>query len=204
MNLADIGRHWARWQPDAVAIRFGSQSTTWRELDVRSTAVAVTFADRGIVKGDRIAILMLNRPEWTLATIAAWKLGAVVVPLNVRFTAAEVAYVVADAGARVVVTDETLAPACSLLDNSVLVLLPAGLAEAPIGADVPEVFADESTPAFLCYTSGTTGDPKGAILTHGSWNVASHGWAQAIELSPHDRVVLPFPLAFTVPRRGRA
>lgn len=197
MNLADIGRHWARWQPDAVSIRFATRSITWRELDVRSTEVAASFIERGIAKGDRIAIMMLNRPEWIEVTIAAWKLGAVVVPLNVRFTPAEVAYVVSDAGAQVLITDETLVEACSLLDNSVLVLLASGLGEASPGIDVPDVLTDEKTPAFLCYTSGTTGDPKGAILTHGSWNVASQGWAQAIELTPHDRVALPFPLAFT-------
>ena len=155
MNLADIGRHWARWQPEVVAIRFGSRSITWRELDDRSTNVAAAFVERGIGKGDRIAVLMLNRPEWIEVTIAAWKLGAVQVLEASQLHA----------------TDE-------------------------LGA-VPDVFTDEKTPAFLCYTSGTTGDPKGAILTHGSWNVASQGWAQAIELTPHDRVALPFPLAFT-------
>jgi fatty-acyl-CoA synthase len=60
-----------------------------------------------------------------------------------------------------------------------------------------DVVVRADDPAFLCYTSGTTGDPKGAILTHGSWNVASQGWAQAIQLTTADRVALPFPLAFT-------
>ena len=52
-------------------------------------------------------------------------------------------------------------------------------------------------PAFICYTSGTTGDPKGAILTHELWNAGSQGWAQAMAIGPSDRVLLPFPLAFT-------
>ena len=199
MNLADIGLHWARWQPNEVAVRFGSRSVTWRELDDRTSAIAADLRGRGVGAGDRIAILMLNRPEWIEVTIAAWKVAAMVVPLNVRFTPAEVAFVVSDAGARILVTDESLAPSCAMVDASVTVLAAEDIAAVSInaGGDVATALTDESTPSFLCYTSGTTGDPKGAVLTHGSWNVASQGWAQAIELTPNDRVVLPFPLAFT-------
>ena len=199
MNLADIGLHWARWQPNEVAVRFGSRSVTWRELDDRTSAIAADLRRRGVGAGDRIAILMLNRPEWIEVTIAAWKVAAMVVPLNVRFTPAEVAFVVSDAGARILVTDESLAPSCAMVDASVTVLSADDIAAVSVnaGLDVASALTDESTPSFLCYTSGTTGDPKGAVLTHGSWNVASQGWAQAIELTPNDRVVLPFPLAFT-------
>ena len=199
MNLADIGSHWARWQPEAVAIRFGSDSITWRELDARTDALAAGLSAHGVMRGDRIAILMPNRPEWIEVTIAAWKLAAVVVPLNVRFTPAEVAYVVGDAGAAILVTDESLVASCSLASESVTVVTAEELPRRVLGgeATIAIVATDESTLAFLCYTSGTTGDPKGAVLTHGSWNVASQGWAQAIELTPKDRVVLPFPLAFT-------
>ncbi len=198
MNLADIGLHWARWQPNEVAIRFGSRSVTWRELDARTSSIAADLRTRGVGAGDRIAILMLNRPEWIEVAIAALKVAAVVVPLNVRFTPAEVAFVVNDAGARIIVTDETLAPSCSLIGSAVIVLTADDIAAVNVSVgSFATAVADESTPSFLCYTSGTTGDPKGAILTHGSWNVASQGWAQAIELTPKDRVVLPFPLAFT-------
>ncbi len=199
MNLADIGLHWARWQPNEIAIRFGSRSVTWHELDARTTSIAADLRRRGVSAGDRIAILMLNRPEWIEVTIAAWKVAAVVVPLNVRFTASEVAFVVRDAGARILVTDETLAPSCAMVDATVTVLTADDIAAVNIDgrSTVASAVTDDSTPSFLCYTSGTTGDPKGAILTHGSWNVASQGWAQAIELTPKDRVVLPFPLAFT-------
>ena len=199
MNLADIGSHWARWQPDAIAIRFGSRSITWRELDARTDALAHELMKRGLKPGDRIAVLMLNRPEWIEVTVAAWKLAAVVVPLNVRFTPAEVAYVVVDAGATVLVTDDSLAPSCSRVPDAVRLISADEVASfgALAAPTFRTVATDASTVAFLCYTSGTTGDPKGAVLTHGSWNVASQGWAQAIELTPHDRVVLPFPLAFT-------
>lgn len=199
MNLADIGRHWARWQPNAVAITYQGVTTTWREFDRRSDQLAAGLASLDITSGDRVAVLMTNRTEWCDLAIAVLKLGAVMVPLNVRFTAREVAFVVADAGCRLVVFDEGLRPGVAELDDSVRAVvveeLDAIARRAPRA--IPEIDTADSAPAFICYTSGTTGDPKGAVLTHGSWNVASQGWAQSIQLTTDDRVVLPFPLAFT-------
>jgi fatty-acyl-CoA synthase len=205
LNLADVGRHWARWQPDELAIRFDDGTShrdlTWRELDRSTDELAAGLAARGVTTGDRIALLMLNSTEWIEITVAAWKVGAVIVPLNVRFTGPEVAFVTRDAGCKLLVTDTALAAgtADAAADRSELVVVVSDeLGSWHVeGASPPVVHTSWSDPAFLCYTSGTTGDPKGAVLTHGSWNIASQGWAQAIELRPADRVYLPFPLAFT-------
>ena len=202
MNLADIGRFWARWRPDEIALRFGDATFTWRELDDRTSVLAAGLRAHGIGPGDRIALLMLNRPEWIELTIAAWKLCAVIVPLNVRFTATEDAFVARDAQCRMLVTEPALATASAQADKAVEVidgdrlddLRTVGTAAGPVLANATTT---DDTTAVLCYTSGTTGDPKGAVLTHGSWNVASQGWAQAVQLTNDDRVVLPFPLAFT-------
>jgi fatty-acyl-CoA synthase len=200
LDLTDIGRHWARWQPDAAAVRFDGHTTTWRDLDRSTDELAAGFAEQGVRAGDRVAVLMLNRPEWIEVALAVLRLGAVVVPLNVRFTPAEIAYVVADAGCGLVVSEHDLDPGLSMVREScpeVTVVLAEDLG-AVRSADTPPATSIEwSHPAFICYTSGTTGDPKGAVLTHGSWNIASQGWAQAIQLTQADRVYLPFPLAFT-------
>jgi fatty-acyl-CoA synthase len=200
LDLTDIGRHWARWRPEQVAVWFEGRSITWRELDTGTDALAAGFAAAGVERGDRVALLMLNRPEWIETAIAVMKLGAVVVPLNVRFTPPEVAYVVADAGCRLVVTEEALvagvAPARER--DARLLVVTAEELDAHRADDRPppaDIAADD--PACICYTSGTTGDPKGAVLTHASWNAGSQGWAQAIGLGTDDRVYLPFPLAFT-------
>jgi fatty-acyl-CoA synthase len=200
MNLADIGRHWARWQPDEIALRFEGEAISWSELDRRTDAVAAGLAELGVRRGDRVAILMLNRPEWIEAAIAILKLGAIAVPLNVRFTPPEIAYVVNDAGSMLVVTEDALVAGVSKArsDHPDLVVITAEeLGEHRRHGWVPKVATNEDDPAFICYTSGTTGDPKGAVLTHGSWNAGSQGWAQAIQLTTADRVYLPFPLAFT-------
>jgi len=198
MNLAAIGQFWARWQPDATAIRWAGSNISWSELDARTDALAAGLAERGITHGDRIAILAGNCPQWCEVSVAAWKLGAVIVPVNTRFTATEVAYVVADAGASMLMVDADLAGICDLVDTSTSVQRIDDL-DALRRTDVPAPWCDtaDDDPAFICYTSGTTGDPKGAVLTHRSFDAASQGWAQALSLSPADRIALPFPLAFT-------
>ena len=136
----------------------GASSTSAR------TASPPGFAHLGVGRGDRIGLLMLNRPEFLETCVAAMKLGAMAVPMNVRFTPTEIAFLVADAGCAIVVTDATLAPS-----------LDAALAERP---DLPVVLAEDfdsarrptelpfpvtggdDDPLYLCYTSGTTGNPK--------------------------------------------
>ena len=200
LDLTAIGRHWARWQPEQVALRFDGAGVTWRELDARTDSLAAGLAGRGVASGDRVAILMRNRPEWIETALASLKLGAVVVPLNIRFTAPEIAYVVGNAGCRMVVTEDALADGLAAVreqDQGVQVVDAEALDGLRADGPAPEVGTTADDPAFLCYTSGTTGDPKGAVLTHGAWNAASQGWAQAIQLGVEDRVYLPFPLAFT-------
>ena len=197
MNLADIGRHWARWQPDEIAVRYQGESITWRQLDRRTDELAAGLAQRGVRGGDHIGVLMLNRPEWIYLAMAAWKLEAVIVPLNVRYTAPEVAYVVENAECRLLVTEASLQAAASAVGSNVRTVVADELDSIALtGGTVDRRNTASDCPAFLCYTSGTTGDPKGAVLTHGSWNVASQAWSQAVQLRADDRIALPFPLAF--------
>ena len=198
MNLAAIGRYWRRCQPDAIALRFGDRTWSWLELDRRTDELAAGLAGLGLGAGDRLGLLLTNRSEFVELCVAACKLGAVTVPMNVRFTATEVAFVVGDADCRLVVTEQALAAGTQLVEGRQPVLLADDLEAVHVaGAAVDVADTADDDPAFICYTSGTTGDPKGAVLTHGSWNAASQGWAQAIQLTAADRVVLPFPLAFT-------
>lgn len=198
MNLAGIGRFWARWQPHQTAIRFAEHDTSWLALDQRTDALAAGLQADGVSRGDRLALLAGNSLTWCELTIAAWKLGAVIVPVNTRFTATEVAYVVSDAGARLLVADRALWNA-TLDVSSTCRVCATDEVDAMRRPDLPAPWCptDDHDPAFICYTSGTTGDPKGAVLTHRSFDVGSQAWGQALALGPSDRVILPFPLAFT-------
>ena len=91
--------------PDDVAIRFEDSSITWAGLNDRVLRLAAAFAAHGVGEGDRVAILTTNRPEFVETVIAANALRAIAVPLNFRLAPAEVAYVLGDSGATVIVTD---------------------------------------------------------------------------------------------------
>jgi fatty-acyl-CoA synthase len=197
MNLARIGEFWARWRPDELAIKYAGVETTWRQLDSRTSDLAAGLAGKGITKGDRIGLLLTNCMEWIELTMAAWKLGALIVPINTRFTPAEVKFVVANAGAKLLFTIDGLVASTNTVEGCEVIRVET---MAPLYADGSTIVTADTAPddaAFICYTSGTTGDPKGAVLTHGSFNAGSQSWAQALDLWPGDKLQLPFPLAFT-------
>ena len=116
LRLPYSGAHWvdhvarhAHSRPDAVALRFDGSSTTWRALDDRIRRLATALSARGVVKGDRVAVLMTNRPEFLEAVLAANLLGAIAVPVNFRLAAQEVAQLLADSSPTVLITDAMLA-----------------------------------------------------------------------------------------------
>ncbi|MGK2881739.1 MAG: fatty-acid--CoA ligase FadD5 [Mycobacterium sp.] len=174
-----LTRH-ALMQRDATALRFLGKTTTWGDLDRRVSALADALSRRGVGFGDRVLILMLNRPEFVETFLAANALGAIAVPINFRLTPPEIAFLVADCDARVVVTEPVLAPVAvgvRGMESRLATVIVAGAAsdDAIIGyedliieqgehhelVDVPN-----DAPALIIYTSGTTGRPKGAVLTH--------------------------------------
>jgi fatty-acyl-CoA synthase len=200
LNLGDYCRHWARWRPEANALWFDERAVTWRELDERTDRLAAGLAARGVVQGDRVAVLMGNRIEWVELTVALLKLGALTVPLNTRFSAHEVAYVVGHADCRLAVTEDPMAAGMAVVRErspELPVHLAEHLDELRDPSDPPPPATVAADAAYLCYTSGTTGDPKGAVLTHGSFDAVSRAWAQCLPITFDDVFYLPFPLAFT-------
>ena len=175
-----VARH-AHERPDHAALRFAGSSTTYAELDARTARLADALARRGVSQGDRVALLTTNRPEFVEAMLATTRLGAIAVPVNFRLSVGEVRYVLADSGAVVVLTEDALLPLVTgarteLPDLRTVVLISESAAEdgteryadllAERGARHTPPDVHEDAPALIMYTSGTTGHPKGAVLTH--------------------------------------
>lgn len=167
----------ARKSPRATAVIHRDRGYDYQELHERSLGRAAQLSAAGLGRGDRVAYLGPNHPAYLETLFAAGLLGAVFVPLNTRLTTAELAYCLADSASTLLVhTDEFAQPADAAAraasqeaDHRVGLVraseIEAGSAELdePVGLD---------DPCMILYTSGTTGRPKGAVLTHGNlvWN----------------------------------
>ncbi|WP_211221036.1 AMP-binding protein [Nocardioides insulae] len=174
-----VGRH-ARTQPDAVVLTFEDSTMTFAELHDRAGRLARLLADEGVRTGDRVALLMQNRPEFIEATVAVARLGAILVPLNFRLSPGEITYQLVDSGALALLTDAPLAATAESAAEGTEVrrTLVAGAEwEQALGevTPFPEQRVDAESCSMIMYTSGTTGAPKGAMLSHS--NV--HTWMGA-------------------------
>ncbi|MDY7105454.1 MAG: long-chain fatty acid--CoA ligase [Actinomycetota bacterium] len=185
MNAGELLANTARSYPEQVAWIWDDRIRTYGETDARADAFAHELVGLGLRRGDRIAMLMENRPEVMEAMFGAWKAAMVAAPLNARFTAAEIEFHVNDAGSRVLVVGEELAATVAAMRDRLPTVehviqvngepldgfaawdeVMARGAASDRGPFEP-VTVDDDELAWLAYTSGTTGKPKGAMLTHG-------------------------------------
>ncbi|MDE2436875.1 MAG: AMP-binding protein [Sphingomonadales bacterium] len=205
MNIATLVRYWATWRPDHPAIIHNETRLSWRALDQRSDALARGLRAAGVGKGDRLGGLLTNRIELPLLIIATLKLGAIFVPLNFRLTGVELLPLLEDAECRLVVTEAAhlaqLEPASRSLSFAIHALdcndaRPYDdlvIADGPVPTE--EIAATD--PAFICYTSGTTGQQKGALLTHLSAIYPGMAKNIAEGLTWRDSIMVAVPLVFT-------
>ncbi len=177
VNVADLLRTAARTLPDKAAIVDGGVRIAYADLDQRVDVVAAGLASLGLVAGNRVALVMSNSAEFAIAYLAAARAGIVAVPLNPTSTADEIARVLADSGARVCVADADTIGAVRVAieaDAAPRVIVAGADVEggetpfATLGAGTSSVVSprDPESLAVLMYTSGTSGRPRGAMLSH--------------------------------------
>lgn len=207
MRLHDPLEYWARRRPDLLVTSgiTGGEEITYADADAVTSAWAGRFLALGLVPGDRVALASVNITSAVLTLLAASKAGLVTVPLNPRLRAEDYARFLRDSGARAVVASTSLA---------------AAVDQACEGLDLPRVLLDgerdgwqdartwprtpapglalprsEEPVALQSYTSGTTGRPKAALLTHDGFVPVSARWSQAgMRFEPGEVFYLPLPI----------
>ena len=205
-TLVDLLRQSAERYGDSTALTitpgFREQRWSYERLWDFSEGVAALLAQRGLEKGDRAIIWSVNRPEWVAAFFGCMRAGVVAVPLDVRTAPDFVERVVEFTEPKLALLSRQT-PDAPLRDSVPIVLLDdlEDLVEtADAGTDLPDVAADDL--AEVMFTSGTTGDPKGVMLTHGNIVTNVQAAVEAVPIRPSDRLFSLLPLSHMLEQTG--
>lgn len=208
MRLHDFLDYQAQQHPDAPFAVFGPRRISYREAQESANRIAHALLADGLVKGDRVALLAKNSLDYMLLYYGSFKAGMVLVPLNYRLAGPEWTYIIQDAGARAVIASggyvaeiEKLRPELRSVERFI-----AADAEAPAGwapyarwysahaPTPPDVDVTDADDVYQMYTSGTTGRPKGAVLTHRAVSSNIAQFSTGIGVAPGDRYLIVAPL----------
>lgn len=223
MNLLDIFSIPLIKTPDKIALEFVgqvepehnqtdstqlsiTQTYTYRELFDRADRLAAGFAAWGLKKGDRVAFFMGNRPEFVIAYLAIIRLGAILVPINLRYRRLEISHILDDCAPRLLLTEResfTLLDEAGVGDSSVEKILSAEefsewyAEHSDAMLSQPAAVVDADDLAMILYTSGTTGRSKGAMISHNNVLATVTGLLSAWGWEADDRLLLCLPLFHT-------
>ncbi|MVT69809.1 AMP-binding protein [Bradyrhizobium pachyrhizi] len=206
MDLCTLIERNAAYAPDKTAIRFEGQTLSYASLSHWIGRAACALKSQfGVERGDRIAILSLNRPDYLVLLYACARLGAILVPLNWRLAPAEQLFILSDSGANVLLVERSFDAVLPIVATRLPSVSVVGLDFAPIGGnklddlldadcgDGRNPGADLSCPLLIVYTSGTTGRPKGAVLRQEAllWNGVMSQHMHDLTSADHALTVLP-------------
>ncbi len=205
MNIAHHVERGSKLFPDNIALIFEEKCFTYKQLDELAGRVANGLRSLGITVGDRVALFLPNIPEFIISYLGILKIGAIAVSVNVMLKSTEVSYILQDCTAKVIITTELQSEYVAIADLPQLqhILIAEGRANhqmslaqlmASASPDAPAVEMDCHAPACILYTSGTTGFPKGATLSHG--NIISNSYCanRFYRIHNRDRLLLYLPL----------
>ena len=194
MQLTDLPEARADVAPGAPCLRDDAGHLTNAAFARRVASAAAHLAERGIEEGDVVAVKLSNRVELIVVLFAAWRLGAVVTPVNPSLGPVETAYQVGDAGAALLVAESGAADLAPEAAASVASVDEIARDEADAAAAPPRARTRPEDLALLIYTSGTTGSPKGVMLTHANVAAMTASFIEWLGLGPRDHSLLVLPL----------
>jgi fatty-acyl-CoA synthase len=207
MDLSDLIERNAAFTPDKPATIFEGETFTYAAFNTRIEQTARALkAEYGVSRGDRVAILSLNQPDYLVLLYACARLGAMLVPLNWRLAAAEQSFIFSDASVKVLVLEQAFAQILPTLETSLPDAGIVGLDFAPPRGNTFDALlaqargdgrnpgTDLGCPLLIVYTSGTTGRPKGAVLRQEAllWNGVMSQHMHGLTSDDHVLSVLPF------------
>ena len=157
------------------------------------SGIGQSLKDKGVEKGDRVLIYLNNSPEYLFSLLAIWRIGAIAIPTNRILTSSELDYMITDSDAKLIITDDNAEETIKDLN------IPAYIIENCESFKGSEILpAEETEWDDLCqlqYTSGTTGKPKGSMLTHGNWFTAIHNACDVLTYKENDTFLCIYPMA---------
>lgn len=221
MNLVTRVHQTSQEEPEKIAYHFMGKDTTYAEFDQTVGRFASGLADLGIGEGDNVAFLLGNTPHFLISLYATMRIGATAVPVNPIYSPEEIAFIVNNSDAKAVIALDALLPLIERADGAFpkvdtyiiaetnpdtpgkIAAMPESvrskvkpftgiIAGASGQADVQE--ADPDGTAIILYTSGTTGHPKGAMLTHRNLYSNARDVADYLGFSPEDRILATLPV----------
>ncbi|MBP5784043.1 MAG: acyl--CoA ligase, partial [Methanobrevibacter sp.] len=157
------------------------------------SGIGQSLKNKGIEKGDRVLIYLNNSPEYLFSLLAIWRIGAIAIPTNRILTSSELNYMITDSDAKLLITDDDAEETIKNLNIEAYIIENC---ESFIGSEV--LAAEETEWDDLCqlqYTSGTTGKPKGSMLTHGNWFTAIHNACDVLTYKENDTFLCIYPMA---------
>lgn len=217
MNLPQSVYERAKKQPEEIAYEFMDQQYTYADFEQSVAQFSGALKHLGVKKGDHLALLAGNTPHFLITLYASWRLGAVVVPINPTYTANEIAYIVQNSDAKVMIALDQLFPmfeakeklfpniktiiACETVESATIKCMQ--MDEAPLlfrsfmqtgkpVKDLKNLAKNEN--AIILYTSGTSGSPKGAMLTHENVYSNARDVGTYLKMSSDDRIVATLPI----------
>ena len=215
MLVAEGFRISSKKYPHKIALIFKDERITYLELNARVNRVSNMLLELGLKRGDRVAILCWNKSQFLETALGCARIGIAWVPVNCRFVESEIEYVVNNSGAKAAVMDEVFADKVGHIipnlihvkDNTCVVIgdpVPQGMVSFQRAVDRspdkdPPVKAEETDILYLGYTSGTTGFPKGALISQRNRVIASLFWALEYGLTADDITLHAGPLYHSAP-----